>query len=75
MWTLVVSRMLKGQLILICLLYSAKSSWTYRITDLRDEWPAMESNMIEDLPEKHKRYGYQEPQLNRAEMGKFTILS
>ncbi len=30
----------------------------------------MESNMIEDLPEKHKRFDNQEPQWNRAEIGK-----
>lgn len=63
--------MWRGPLILICLLYSAKLTWTFRITDLRDdEWPAMESNMIEDLPEKHKRFDNQEPQWNRAEISK-----
>ena len=63
--------MWRGPLILICLLYSAKLTLTFRITDLRDdEWPAMESNMIEDLPEKHKRFDNQESQLNRAEIGK-----
>ena len=63
--------MWKGPLILICLLYSAKLSLTFRITDLRDdEWPAMESNMIEDLPEKHKRFDGQEPHMSRAEIGK-----
>ena len=63
--------MWKGPLILICLLYSAKLSLSFRITDLRDdEWPAMESNMIEDLPEKHKRFDGKEPHMNRGEIGK-----